>query len=70
MDLGLELPDVLGFAATWVYAFWPVLVLAPLAAGGSRRKSPIPAMLTAWGLAALAGIVSTVMNIPKISLIP
>ena len=70
MDLGITVKDVLGFTAAWLYAFWPIVVLAPLIARRSRSGSPLPAMLAAWALAAVAGLVSMLSSLPKVALIP
>ena len=55
MDLGVRISDVLAFAASMLYAFWPLLVVAPLSARRSSRKGRLLTMLAAWLIAAAAG---------------
>jgi len=62
MDVGMHLPDVLFTMASFLFPFWPLVVLAPVVYKGNILAK----MLVMWGLMLLVRIIVAFSQLPTV----
>jgi len=67
MNLGINTGVTFAWALTTLFAFWPLILLAPI---GWRRSPTIVGFLALWGFLALIGLIARSTGLPGIHVIP